>query len=92
MLEVADCAEDDEAPVPPDLSLAWQVERWGAAAIIPGPIPVQTLKRINVCSSVYHAFKSYQAGSHRLADWARRNPTHYKIVADIRAMRQEQNA
>lgn len=91
MLEAAECAENDEAPVPPELSLAWQVERWGAGAIFPGPIPVRLLKRMNVASSIYNAFTSYLASSHRIVDWAKTHPTHFKIVKDIRAMRQEHN-
>jgi len=87
MLAAAACAEDDEAPVPPELSLAWQVERWGAGAVTDKPIPVRMLRRMNVSSNVYTAFMSYQAGMYRLADWARANPTHAKIVHEIRTLR-----
>lgn len=87
MLAAADCAEDDEAPVPPELTIAWQVERWGADAVFGEPIPARLLRRMNVSSNVYNAFLSYQAGAHRLAEWARANPVHLSIVTQIRQMR-----
>jgi hypothetical protein len=92
ILAAAACAEDDQAPVPPELTLAWQVERWGAEAVYSGPIPVRLLRRMNASSNIYSAFMSYQAGMHRLADWARANPSPSRIVNEIRTMRQAQQS
>ena len=89
---MADAAEDDEIPTPPELSLAWQVERWGTEAVFGGPIPIRLLKRMTAAANVHAAMMSYQAGMYRLADWARSYPNYLKIVTDIRLMRQEQNA
>jgi len=88
-MAAADCAEDDTAPVPPELSLAWQIERWGADAVLPGPLPVRLLKRMSACLNVYTAFTSYRAGAYRLADWATANPSHLQIVTEIRLMRMQ---
>jgi hypothetical protein len=82
-MAAAECAEDMDAPAPPDLKLAWKVERWGAAAVWGGEIPARILYRMNVCANVYAAVQSYQAGSNRLADWARVNPVYSRIVHDI---------
>ena len=88
ILEAAASAEDPTASPPPELTLAWQVERWGAAAVIGDRIPARLLKRMTVSANIHTAFRSYQAGKYRLADWARANPLHTAIVAEIRLMRQ----
>ena len=88
ILEAAASAEDPTASPPPELTLAWQVERWGAAAVIGDRIPARLLKRMTVLANIHTAFMSYRAGMYRLADWARAHPLHAQIVADIRLMRQ----
>jgi hypothetical protein len=95
ILAAADCAEDatdkndNPIPPPPELSLAWQFERWGVEAVLPGPLPVRLLRRMNACLNVYTAFQSYQAGKYRLADWGKANPSHLQIVSEIRLMRMQ---
>jgi hypothetical protein len=91
ILAAADCAENPDAVPPPELALAWRIERWGASANYNGEIPMRLLRRMAAALNVYAAFSSYQHGSARLADWARHNPMYSKIVWDVRAMR-EQNA
>lgn len=63
------------------------MERWGSDAVLGREIPVRLLRRMTACSNVYAAMASYIAGSHRLADWARANPTYLQIVMNIRLMR-----
>jgi len=88
MRAAADCAEDDRAPIPPELTLAWNIERWGAPAVLGNnPIPVRLIRRMNAASNVYRAMKSYQAGASRLADWARANPDQAALITMIRNMR-----
>ena len=92
MTGAADAAEDDEAPVPVELTTAWNIERYGVAAVLgKKELPVKMMRRMNAALNVYNAFVSYNAGKHRLADWARAHPHYLKIVGDIRELR-EQNA
>jgi hypothetical protein len=90
---VADSAEgftdenDNPAPPPPELSIAFQVDQWGADAVYGHPLPAKLLRRMTACLNVYQAIKSYQAGSYRLADWARAHPQQAQIVTQIREMR-----
>ena len=94
MQEVADFCEEVEdehgnkALPPLELTIAWQVERWGAVSVFGlSPVPARLLKRMAVASNIYCAFESYKAGSHRLADWAKANPAHAQIVTEIRELR-----
>jgi hypothetical protein len=90
MRAAADAAEDDSAPIPPELSTAWNVERYGAVAVLGNKeIPVKLMRRMNIVSNVYIAFTSYNTGKHRLAEWARVHPTYAKIVQDIRELRRQ---
>lgn len=90
ILAAADCAEFDTPP-PPELVLAWQVQRWGAPAVFAGEIPAHTLKLMAAAANVHAAFESYKAGSARFADWAQAHPTQFGIVADVREMRKQLN-
>lgn len=84
---------EDDAPAPPELLLAWQIEKWGAAAVLgDGPIPIRLLCRITAASNIHAAFMSYKAGSNRLADWARTNPVSAEIVSKVREMRNREAA
>jgi len=90
---VADYAEgytdddDNPLPPPPELVMAFQVEKWGAAAVFSGPLPVKTLRRMSACLNIHSAISSYEAGSHRLADWARTHPQQADLIVSIREMR-----
>ena len=95
ILAAADCAEgvtdENGVPVqpPPELILAWRIERWGAGAVFDGPIPAKLLARMGAVQNVYNAFMSYKAGSGNFAKWAELNPQHFAIVAEIREMRKQ---
>ena len=89
ILAAAECAEDKDAPPPPELVLAWRVERWGAGSVFEGAIPVKLLTRMSVLSNIYNAFLSYKAGSSNFAKWAEMNPHYFAIVAEIREMRKQ---
>lgn len=90
IMAVADFAEDDQNPLPPELDLAWKVERWGVGAVFPDSnIPLRLSRRMNAALNVFNAFKSMQLGASRLADWARSNPHFSKIIHTIRTMREE---
>lgn len=88
IMAVADHAEFDEPP-PPELSVAFQVEQWGADTVYGHPLPAKMLRRMSACLNIYGAIKSYQAGSYRLADWAQAHPGQAKIVTQIREMREQ---
>lgn len=86
ILAAADYAEDDNAQPPPELTLAWTLERWGALAMN-GELPAGLLKRMTACLNVYEAFRSYSAGASRLADWSESNPQQARIVTSVMQMR-----
>lgn len=87
ILAAAECAENKDAPPPPELVLAWRVLRWGAGAVFAGEIPARLLTRMSVAVNTYNAFESYKAGSGNFAKWAEMNPSQFSIVADVREMR-----
>ncbi len=89
ILAAADCAENVDAQPPPELILAWRIERWGAGAVFDGPIPAKLLARMGAAQNVYNAFMSYKAGSGNFAKWAELNPQHFALVAEIREMRKQ---
>lgn len=86
ILAAADYAEDNNAQPPPELTLAWTLERWGALAIS-GELPAGLLKRMTACLNVYDAFRSCSAGASRLADWSESNPQQARIVTSVLQMR-----
>ena len=91
ILAAAECAEDKDAPPPPELILAWRVQRWGAAAVFDGELPAMLLNHMTVALNTYSAFESYKAGSSDFARWAESNPLQFAIVAEVREMRKHAN-
>jgi len=92
MLAAAECAEDANTPPPPELAMAWRVERWGSAAVWQGEIPMRLVRRMTAAANVYSAFMSYASGKTSIAQWATRNPIYFKIVTDVRTMRANNGA
>lgn len=90
ILAAADCAEGIEGSLPPpELVLAWQIERWGASSVMSGELPANLLKRMTAVSNTFNAFESFKAGSARFADWATSHPFYFNIVAEVREMRKD---
>jgi hypothetical protein len=77
----------NKALPPPELTLAWQVERWGADAVLGAVIPVRLLRRMNATTNIYGAFMSFELGKKRVVEWANRHPKEYEIVHEIRTLR-----
>lgn len=85
----ADYAEAIERATPPyELSLAFQLEKWGVSAVWNGRVPFNLLKRMSAAKNVYDAFISYRAGMRNAARWAEQNPSALDIVTMIRELRE----
>jgi len=87
LIGVADHAEDRDSPPPLELTLTWQIEKFGAAAVWNGRIPFYLLKQMSVAKNVYDALMSYKAGSNNLAQWSEANPGATALIAYIRTLR-----
>lgn len=94
ILAAADFAEGrtdehgNEIPPPFELSLAFQLEKWGTSAVWNGRIPFILLNRMSAAKNIYDAFRSYRTGANNLARWAEHNPSALDIVTYIRTLRQ----
>ena len=68
--------------------LAWQVQRWGHAAVFGDhPIPVNLMFRMSASLNYYDVTNGFLANAQHAAEWAKHNPSHLKMLQKIREMR-----
>lgn len=68
--------------------LAWQVQRWGHAAVFGNkPLPVNLMYRMSACLNYYDVTLSFLANAQNASEWSRHNPEHLKMLQTIREMR-----
>ena len=90
ILAAAAVGEGKDVPPPPELELAWQIERYGTLPK-PGGLedqPAGLLRRCSIALNVYEAFRSRRAeGSGDWPAWVRTHPQHAKLIAMVDEMR-----
>ncbi len=87
ILATADCA-DGKGPPPPELTLAWQAERWHTLPE-PGGMRDQVageLERMAASANVFDTVRSFRA-SKNWAQWSRANKDAMKIMDVIMKLR-----
>jgi hypothetical protein len=89
MLAAAECAEHGSHP-PPDLALAWSVERWQGFAGILLEQDAGLVNRMQAALNVHSAYSQYSqavASGAKGADWASANPRAWAIIATVEGMK-----
>lgn len=77
------CAAGD-GPPPPELTLAWQCQQFGALPYAGGlsEQPAGLLDRMTAANNSYNAWRGYIQAPHKNA-WIADNPQGWKIVQEI---------
>lgn len=89
MLAAAECAEHGRHP-PPDLALAWSVERWQGFAGNLLDQDAGLVHRMQSALNVYDAFAGYQQAINsgtKGADWSSANPRAWAIIATVEGLK-----
>ena len=77
----AAAAAFDSASPPPELSRAWEFQRWGIGNIM--DLPAGLLQHITAALNVYEAVSSYQRAAGNTVKWTTDNPKAWQLVSYI---------
>ena len=89
MLAAAECAEHGSHP-PPELALAWSIERWHGLAGVLWEQDAGLINRMQSALNIYEAYTSYRralASGLQGADWSHANPSAWAIIATVEGLR-----
>lgn len=77
------------ASSPDILSLAFQCEQWGVAAVMPVPVPRWLLDQMTSSLSVFRAFRAHADKNPKLNDiqWSAYHPGYWKTIMSVERLK-----
>ena len=93
ILAAAACAEDSDAPPPPELSAYWRMKTYGLPPRTGGQDaqPAGLLDRMIAAANVYYAWKAMSQADKK-GTWQQDNPDQWKICERVMKLRRENGA
>ena len=90
ILAAAACAEDSDAPPPPDLIAYWQMKQYGLPPRTGGQDaqPAGMLSRMTALANVYYAWKA-MSDAPKKGTWQRENTNQWETCQKVMRLRSE---